>query len=118
MSSDCVNNSVLEKMINEQPKLNFNQLDNVLIKYKIPKDISKVIFSYYKPICDKCENCCSLCRFYCFYECLRKDNLDTCCNYEFNNSSRKYVLTKIINEKLDNLIIELDTDSDELIIRA
>ena len=78
---------MLNKLLDEQPKLKFEELDKILIE--LPKDINKIIFSYYLPVCDKCNDCCSLCAFFCFYECLRKEG-DYCCNNEFNTASRKH----------------------------
>ncbi len=106
--TDCLKDSILTKMLDTQPKLKFEELDKELEKHNIPKDISKIIFSYYRPICDDCDNCCNLCSFYCFYQCLRQDNRNVCCSTEYHINSRKYNLTK--NTTMDEVSEEEDID--------
>ena len=117
MSELSYDKEIVDEMI-EQQNMSFDKLDTML--YHLPKDINKIIFSYYTPFCKSCDECCSLCRFYCMSECLRDvSKRDVCCNLE-----HKYLIINhniIMNRKIIDIDINIAGQSlsdDELIIRA
>jgi hypothetical protein len=65
------------------------KLDKILMEY-FPKDINKIIFSYSKPYCELCSNCCNVCKLYCSLECLRYNNRDLCCKGELTTVLNSY----------------------------
>lgn len=78
-------------LLSTQVELKYEELDNILEEHNIPTDLSKIIFDYNSKTCNKCKECCKLCEFYCYYECLRyKANRDVCCASEHNEKHEKF----------------------------
>lgn len=83
--------NIKEDIIEEIMKnniINIGDLDNILIE--IPLEIVELIYQYQYPFCNECSNCCNLCKFYCYLECLRFDNRDVCCQGELNSMEYRY----------------------------
>ena len=70
--------------------LDFNFLDKELEKQNIPKDLTQLIFSFAIPYCKECNDCCSICKYYCSIECLRYQRVNACCRHELNQLLRRY----------------------------
>ena len=91
----------MDEIINEylENVLTYDVFDYIF-KDKISKDITnKIYFDFLKPYCKKCYNCCKICYFQCWLGCLRFENRDICCKWEFNEENDKYYsnLSKEIN---------------------
>ena len=97
--TDLVQDSIMEELTTKRIQ-SFPEFD-ANFKF-IPKVLSRIIYSYSNPICIKCEECCKLCKFYCYYECLRI-NRDVCCKYELEGQIRKYS-REIVIDIIDNII--------------
>ncbi len=114
MSELSYDKEIVDSIIDEQ-HITFDKMDKLLIN--LPKDVNKIIYSYYSKYCKSCGDCCSLCKFYCMEECLREvSGSDICCNLE-----HKYLMVNhniIKNRKIINVEILAIAGSDELIIQA
>lgn len=91
-----IDNKILDILISEQAN-DFDKVDELLLNKGLPKDISKIIFDY-SASCVNCNNCCKLCRFYCYDRCLRyNDNgiyRSVCCRYELQRDLTTIMLKK------------------------
>ena len=100
------NDEILREMLNSRYSLTFKELDDILVETGMPMDISKIIYEYQRPTCKECDECCDLCRFFCFYGCLKIER-NNCCKWEFNNENRKYNLSKEL-EIVDTISILIE----------
>mgnify|MGYP001587734265 CR=1 FL=1 len=87
--------------------LTFEKFDEIF-KEKLPKDITGYIYKFVEPYCKECSKCCKLCLFYCNISCLRFENRNVCCRWEFNEEIRRYEIgdVEIEEESEDNFDIE------------
>lgn len=63
----------------EKDMINIEKIDEIFYD-KLPKDLTKHIYSYINPICDDCYNCCKICSMYCYFNCLRIEGGRNVCN--------------------------------------
>ena len=77
----------------------YEKLDKIFY-YHFPKEIVEIIYSYSKEVCDKCYTCCNLCQIYCYFQCLRENQRDICCQSEFD------LLLKNLEYKKEQEMIE------------
>ena len=104
----------MDNMIDEYLKnvLTYDVFDNIF-KNKISKDITnKIYYDFLKPYCDECYNCCKICYFQCCLQCVRFENRNVCCKWEFNQQNDRYYsnLSKVIDvmDEIDE-IDEIET---------
>lgn len=94
-------NNLLDDLIKEQNNLSFEEVDSLLDF--LPKDVNKIIFEYMRGSCIKCDNCCKVCRFYCYFSCLRYNNRDICCISELKTLTSRYNLENDDNDNNNNI---------------